>query len=203
LAFQSCPEIAEYVIAGLYDGVEVANVLHARLPGGYSQSDIDNLAIAVDSWTGANYLALMTPDASYVETRVRGLTNIIDLSSVRNTNAGAGTAAAGNNPANVTLCVTLRSSSTGRSARGRAYSLPPSSFSIASKNTFKTTYANALAAAFNQLLSDVSSAGWTPVVLSRRTGGALRTTGIGTPIVIAEVRNVVADSQRGRLPKGH
>jgi len=122
---------------------------------------------------------------------------------VRNTNAGAGTAAAGNNPANVTLCVTLRSSSTGRSARGRAYSLPPSSFSIASKNTFKTTYANALAAAFNQLLSDVSSAGWTPVVLSRRTSGALRTTGVGTPIVIAEVRNVVADSQRGRLPKGH
>jgi len=203
MTFQSCPEIAEYVIAATYDGQEVANVLHAKLPGGYSQGDINTLASVVDAWVGAHYLALMNAQVTYQETRVRGLTNIIDLSGVANANTGPGTASGGNLPGNVTVCVTFRSGLTGRSARGRAYSLPMESTAQANEATFKTTYTNALAAAFNQLFSDVSSAGWTPVVLSRRTAGALRTTGIGTPIVLAEVRNVVSDSQRGRLPKGH
>jgi len=203
MSFQSCPEIAEYVIAGSYDSQEIANVLHAKLPGGYSQGDINSLAAAVDSWAGSDYIPIMCAQASYVETRVRGLTNIIDLSAVANASAGSGTATGGNMPANVTCCVTLRSANTGRSARGRAYAFPAEANAMVSMNEFKTSYQTALASAFSNLLAAVFGVGWTPVVLSRRTGGLLRTTGIGTPIVLAEVRNVISDSQRGRLPKGH
>jgi len=203
MTFQSCPEIAEYVIGATYDTQPIANVLHAKLPGGYTQSDIDNLATAVDAWVGSDYRALMNTHVTYNETRAKGLTNIIDLQSVVNTNAGAGTMGAGALPGNVCLCITLRTAFTGRSARGRVYMFPFDGAAQTGINTVSTAYANNCAAALNALLGAVVGVGWTPVILSRRTAGALRTTGIGTAITIAEARNTEDDSQRGRPPRNH
>jgi len=203
MPFQSCPDIAEYVIAATYDSQPIANVLHAKLSGGYSQSDVNNLATAVDAWVASDYLALMNSHVTYNEVRVRGLASIIDLQSVVNTSSGAGTMGADALPANVCLCITLRTGLTGRSARGRVYGFPYHGAAQTGINTVSSTYANNLAAAFTNLLGVVISAGWDPVVLSRVTGGAPRTTGIGTTILVADARNTENDSQRGRLPHNH
>jgi len=46
-------------------------------------------------------------------------------------------------------------------------------------------------------------AGWSLSIISRRTAGAPRL--IGTHFVVTDIdyRNLIPDSQRGRLPQGH
>jgi len=202
MAFQSAPDIAEVVIHATYDGKEVVNVLHA-MRAGYTLVDVGNLAAAVDGAVGTFYLPLLNNGVTYNFTSAKGLALINDVSATDNTSAGPGTGGAITLPANVTLCITFRTGLTGRSARGRVYALPIPETSLASVNGVSSAFATNMQTCFDTIKSAMAAAGWIQVVLSRRTGLALRPTGVGFPITAVEARNLTLDSQRGRLPKGH
>lgn len=204
MAFQSAPEMAEAVIQCSFGGVAVANVLNfKKLFTPYDQTDIDNLAAAVDATVGSDYLGIIASDVTYSGTLVRGLENVLDLTAFDNTNAGAGALTADSLPANVTLCATLRTGLTGRSARGRFYMLPTVVTNMTTPNTFSGATGTGLTAFLDAVIAAALVQDWQSVVLSRFTGGAKRTTAIGTRIISVEVRNLTSDSQRGRLPSGH
>lgn len=203
MTFQSVPDCAEVVIQGSIAGQGVANVVNFHQPGGYNQASIDALAAAADAWVGANYLPIFANSVTYLQCLVRGLQSVIDLTGTNGTNTGPGTLAGSGMPANATLCVTLRTGFTGRSARGRFYVWPFASSVLVTSQTVSPTYASNCAAALLQLRSDAQAIGWEMSIVSRRTLGALRPVGIATHVTSIVSRNDEVDSQRHRLLRGH
>lgn len=203
MPFQPAPDCAEAVIQGEIAGVNLANVLNFKFPGGYSQADIDNLAAAIDNSVGANYLPILAAAVTYNNTLVRGLANIIDFTASNSVSTGTGGVAGATNPNNVSLVCTIRTGLTGRSARGRFYAMPMSSASLSATNTFSATITSGLEAFLADILAVTSAIGWQFSVLSRFSGGARRASAIATPVTVSVCRNGLVDSQRHRLPRGH
>jgi len=205
MTFQSVPDCAEAVIRCSSGSQGMNNVLGFVFnAGGPVQANIDSLASIVDSYVGSDYLPFVAPGVGYLETFVRGLTNINDFSASDSTNAGSGTMSGTLElPTNVTFCVTLRTAYTGRSARGRFYALPFTNNGMASINAVTSTYANGIRTFLRSVQAAALVAGWSLSIISRRTAGAPRL--IGTHFVVTDIdyRNLIPDSQRGRLPQGH
>lgn len=195
--------MAEAVIRWTNGRVNFNNVLNFLKTGGYDQTAIDNLAALVDLAVDTYFLPLIASTADYVLTDVRGLTSASDLFATNGTNAGAGSAAGNPVPSNVAYVITLGTGFTGRSYRGRFYMPALTTAHVAGDDNVTSTYSDAVVDAVADLLADALTAGWTPVVLSRVTGGAPRATAIGTPITDIIARNTTTDSQRRRLGKDH
>ena len=203
MSFQSAPNCAEAVLQATIGSQQIANVLNFWKPTGYDQADLDALSNAVDARVGSDYLPLVSSGVSYNQTLVRGLENIIDLQSADGTNAGPGTAAGTGIPANNTFCITLRTGLTGRSARGRFYAWPTVASNYTAPSLLSVTYANALVAFLDAVQVDAFALGWNFVVLSRYSLGAKRTVAIHNNVIANVARNLIGDSQRHRLPRGH
>jgi len=204
MPFQSIPECAEVVIHGQGGSKAIANVLGFWMPGGYLQADLDNLASAIDIAVGADYLPFVAAGSAYIRTDVRGLENVVDLTSSASSQAGPGTMSGTFElPSNVAFCVTLRTGLTGRSARGRFYSWPFADSGLSAVDTVTTTYANGIKTFVNACLTAGLSEGWYLSILSRRSLGALRPVGVHYTVTNIDYRNRTTDSQRGRLPANH
>lgn len=203
MAFLTCPGCAEAVIRITNSGKEVVNVLNFFMSGGYTQSDLNNLAAVVDTAVGTDYLPNIDHLFTYVETHVRGLQNIVDLESISNAHAGVGGDTTGSLPLSATACITLRTGHTGRSARGRFYSIGPTASDIQNAGEWKASYMTALVGFLTDVLAQSALAGWTFSILSRQSGGVPRLAGVTLPITLIEARNQDIDSQRGRLLRGH
>jgi len=204
MPFQSAPDCASCAIEATLGSQTIANVLNFHKAGGYNQVDINNLASVIDNEVGANYLGLMNGNVVYSGTHVRGLANLNDIEALDSTSAGPGTASNPPLPANVSYCVTLRTFLTGRSARGRFFAFPPGAGALqTSPNLVTTTYSGQVVAMIQGFITAAAAVGWNMIVLSRFTGGAPRTTATFFLVTSVVARNLIMDSQRGRLPKGH
>lgn len=194
---------AEVVINGSIAGEPIANVVGAQFPGPYVQSDLDNLANAVDAWVGSDYIPLFNAGVTYVNTHVRGLTSSVDIDSFASANGGVGTASGSALPANASLCMTLRSGHTGRSARGRFYAWPAIQPDLADLSHFTSSYATAMHTALSNLKAAIVAEGWAWVIISRQHNGVKLTVATTYPVIAIDARNLAVDSQRGRLATGH
>jgi hypothetical protein len=203
MTFQSAPNCAEAVIQASFGGVNLANVINFRKLSGYNQDDIDLLATTVDEQVGAHYRTFLSADVTYNGTLVRGLQDELDFTSFDPTHAGVGGLTDDSLPANVTLCATLRTGLTGRSARGRFYMLPTVVTQMTTPNTFASAVGTALALFLNDLKDATFAVSWDMVIVSRFNAGVKRGTAIANKVTSIEVRNLLSDSQRGRLPAGH
>jgi len=203
MPFQSVPQCAEAVIKATIDGKNVFNVLNFWSPGGYDQTDIDALADAVDTSWAANMLPLLHTSYEYSGTFVRGLEDIVDLESQSLGGAGAGAIGGDSFPNNVAFVITAYTGHSGRSARGRIYIGGVPASITATQNTVSGTFATNVVSAIDQVVLDALTAGWTYTIVSRVSLGAPRLVGINTKVTDIQARNLVLDSQRRRLPKGH
>lgn len=203
MPFVPAPDCAEAVINGTFHTKAIAHVLNFHIPGGYTQSDLDNLSFAVDAGVAADYLNLLNTSVHYDNVHVRGLNSIIDLESFNSTSTGYGTSSGTELPANATACITLRTGHTGRSARGRFYAWPTADGNLSTGQAFVGAYTTALKTFLDNLISATHLAGWDLVVLSRQSGGVPLTTAAFLEVTTVVVRNSEIDSQRGRLLQGH
>lgn len=203
MPFQSIPNCAELIIRGTVGAKAVANVIGFNFGAAYAQPAIDALAAAADGSVTTYYKPLMTAGMTYDGVEVRGLTSTVDLFGSNSSGAGTGGVSGAQLNNNVTLCVTLRSGLTGRSARGRFYAFPTGASQLSAANLFSTTYGNALVAFLDNLRLVAAGAGWQCSILSRRNNNALRPVGVAFGVLDVELRNYISDSQRGRLPLGH
>lgn len=203
MAFQPTPNAAVGVIHFTLLTSQLANVLnfqHGTVP---DQTAIDALATAIDAWVTSDYLPLISASVHYDRVEVRGLSSSVDLAGSNSDGAADGGLAGLAMAANTSLCLTLRTASTGRSARGRVYLVPTSSGEDTDAQTFGAAYTADAQVAFQNLSTRVSAVGWTWSVLSRRNGGVLLPAGVTRPITTVEARNRLIDSQRGRLANNH
>ncbi len=204
MPFQAVPDCAQAVIRCNRNSQEMVNVLHFHHSAGYGQTDINNLAADIDASVGSHYVIAMAPSVGYLSTDVKGLALVNDLTHSVATNAGAGSMSGVDNlPSNVTWVATLRSAFTGRSARGRFYTMPFTDLGLASINAVTSTFATAIIAFLEDVQARVTTNGWEMVVVSRFHNKTPRDPGIFFPITDIVARNLLTDSQRGRLTRGH
>jgi len=105
-------------------------------------------------------------------------------------------------PANVTLAVSMRTGATGRSRRGRFYWIQLGESQVGG-NTVDTGLLNNIRDACEALQANLAGVGFTWSILSRTTGGALRTSGVLFPITAWGFTDALVDTQRRRILRGN
>jgi len=200
MAFQSAPGIAQLEVQFNIGGKVCENVFNFKYATTYNQAAMDLLAQTGDGAFGPDMAALITTDNAYTSSIARGLEFSTDVQSTSASNAANGSLTPPSAPNHDSLCLTLRTANTGRSARGRVFAMPTALTEYESANAVLEAYALAVRTAILTLKTDALASGWTMVVLSRRTAGALRAVGVGFPVTDVSVRNFRIDTQRGRMP---
>jgi len=204
MAFQSAPQCAEAVIIGTSGAKPIYNVLNFTFGATYSGADVTNLAAAVSTQVMNEYPDLVNGNVTLYGVRAKGLANINDFQHQTAPTPDPGNVGTKPLPANTSLCVTLRSGLTGRSARGRFYAFPTGDANLStSPDLFEATYAADLVTMLEHISTAAAAQGWAMCVLSRFAANAARPVGI--PFIITDIgaRNLTCDSQRGRLPADH
>jgi len=198
MAFQAAPNIAQLTLQGVVDRQETINDLYFAISGG-SITPVSLAAItgSVAEWWGAEIVPQLSEDWSSVrvvgtdlttQTGPRIETQLAMIGGV------AGEAA----PNNVAACVKFLTAFRGRSFRGRNFvpAIPNSQITL---NTLAGGIIDALVAAYGLLVGPGTLlAGWQWVVLSRHTAGALRPTGVGSPVVDVAMTTNTVRSMRSR-----
>lgn len=204
MAFQAVPETAEIDHIFTNNGVTVQNTHYAKLPGGYSLANLQELADAIDEVFDDTFKTEMCPEASYIRTDVRGLAVENDLLATQNAGAGVGTHGGASLPNNCTFAIKKLSGKTGRSARGRVFwvSLPETELAAGNENTVVPAFITSMVADINQIRIIIGNTGlWEPVLVSRIQNGAKRETGVTFDWFSTTNTDNIVDTHRGRLPK--
>lgn len=205
MAYQRVPETVEIALIFEAQNQEIRNLFYAQKVGGYSQTDIDGLAAAVDSSSGPQFAALMSTRDHYVRTDVRGLDAENDLTSSVATSTTAGSTASIGTPLSVAFCVRQRSGLTGRSALGRVYigNIPLNNVNQAdaSESYIKSANADAWVAVVDGVRITIDNFGtWDPVLVSRYHDGVKRAEAVVFPWLSTDYSTLRLASRRSRLP---
>lgn len=171
-------------------GHTIENTFHVAKGSPFSGADLITLANVFDDWDG---------NVAYADRwqAVRGSATILflvdtkalDTSSSPTYGKAIANRAGGRTgtqmPPNVSFALSLRTGLAGRSQRGRIYAPGLSSGDInvpPSQNQIVAASATALVASLTKLKTLLTTAGFTLVVTSFRTGGAYRAVGQNTPV---------------------
>lgn len=202
MPFQSVPDTAEIIIAYLQEGQDCTLTFYAKpVLGPYDQAMISELADSMDDWAGTNLRTILPADVTYVETRVRGLTDPVDLMAAASAGSGVGTQGSVCATNSLAFCVSRRSGLAGRSARGRVY-LPIPDGQIAANATIVVQgWADAAEARLNEVRTTIIVNGWAEVIVSRQTNGALRPFGETYAVTGYQYVDLSIDTQRRRMPR--
>lgn len=202
MPFQRVPDSAAVDILWSYLGKTYENAPTFRKNGGlYTEEDLLTLAGVVDSWVDATLKPLTNIAFTYLRTEVRGLDSEFDYLKIDDTSTGLGTATGTVIPPNATFCLKLSSAFTGRSARGRWYTIGNSDAQLNSgdKLTFNVTYRSAIVAALGTLKDNAALMGWSWIIASRFHNGVKRSEAITFTVQNITYVNTDVDSQRRRL----
>lgn len=200
MAFQSVPLTAEAFVQYDLQGVTVGNTFYFRKSGGYTQSDLEDLAADIDSWVHTEWKGRFSNQCLYVKTVVRGLENEEDYVVENNTNSGYGTNAANPLPAQVAFAVQRISGLTGRSARGRIFVTGLSLNQVDTNENHLTvaTIVNILTALL-EIASYVVTHGWIEVIVSRYHNSVKRLEAETMAVSDWTFTDATFDTQRRRL----
>jgi len=153
------------------------------------------------AWLASDYFPQLSNLITCVGVKVTDLTNAFagTYTAVPGSPLAGGVAQP-SEPGNVALCIKHLTGSRGRSFRGRSYVPAIPHTSMTGTNTINATFANAMVDAFQALDADYVAAIYTPVVVSRFSGGVSRITGVATEILNHAYTDLTVDSMRTRLP---
>jgi len=203
MAFQAVPDTAEIDHIFTLGGVTVQNVHYAERAGGYTQSDLQDVADAIDTVFAITYVTEVCDDVAYVKTEVRGLAFENDLVVEQNAGAGVGTHVGNSFPNNVTIAIKKLSGLSGRSARGRSFwiGVPRNETIFDDENRLEPVYVTQIVDDIQAVRNLISGlAGWNAVLVSRFTGGSKRPAGVTFDWADTVATDNRLDTQRARLP---
>lgn len=200
MGYQRVPYSAEVIVKALMGTQTVINTFYGQKLAGYTQSDLIDLAAAVDAWVDSDWLPQMPSNYYYQSTIVRGLDAENDYVVEDNTSTGAGTQATECPANNVAISVKRSSGLTGRNARGRIYvPVPEGRITIAS-NTVSSTWTGSLVTALEALDTAMNGVDFVPVIVHRVSSGIPLAEAVVYTLFEWVVVDLVLDSMRRRLP---
>lgn len=202
MAFQKVVDTAEIDMIFSQNGVTVQNTFYAKLPGGYTLTDLEAMADRIDSQWNSTWKVRQNADTTYLRTEVRGLAEENDHVATDSTSTGPGTHIGGALPNNATFAIKKESGLTGRSARGRCYwiGLAASELTSADENELESVYVALLVAAVDDIREAIETVGtWEAVLVSRFANGVARSEGKTFEWNSSSNVDARIDTQRRRL----
>lgn len=201
MAFQSVPGAAIAEVIWVSAGVTLQNTFYGHRAGGYDSANIALLAERVDEFIASEWLPLLSNTIAYVGTTVTGLQFENDVQYTETAGAGNGGLSLTAAPLNVTFAIKRTSGLTGRSARGRIY-WPQINIldTQTDRNYLQSTIAADMVLAVSAIRGATIAAEWTPVIVSRFSGGEKRETGVVFSWEQTGFTDLRLDSRRDRLP---
>ncbi len=204
MAFQQVPDTAEAQVIGSLGGEPVMNTYHMEVVGGYTQTDLDNFAAAVDAQMGTGMLLDLSVRYTYERTDVVGLDQLHDLTASSALFPGVGSINDAPLPGNVAFVVRKNSGLTGRNARGRVFlaGVPQSYRDTGggTGNTLQVAFANAYAGYVDAIRIAIDALGTPdPVIVSRWLNKTKRSVGVTFPWVSSDYSTRLLGSQRERM----
>lgn len=199
MAFIPVPDCALAVIKFTQGTMEFSNTLWFKKTD-FTLVEQTALANQVDYYM-ATYKSFMASNCSYVSTTVYDMRSEIAPIVVDTSNAGEGSDITDQIiPISDAVVLTLYTAVRGRSGRGRIFATGFSEASMQNQRWDSTIIAN-VEGWYEAIKDGVSAIGWTPVVVSRYTGGAPRESGVSYPVTTWEVRSSLPGSQRRRIDR--
>lgn len=177
----------------------VENVLHFRNTiDSPTPENMQALADAIVDQVTDNWLPLMNSSTTFTEVYVEEYADDISQSATASGANAPGTAGALAMPGGSTFVVSLRTQFTGRSRRGRTYTIGMEE-TQQNGGVVTDAYRNAWLAAFNGLRAATLTIQWELVIASLVSGGVPRSTALVTPVNACIAVDNFVDSQRRRL----
>jgi len=199
MPFQPVPNTVQCDVIFMLFGQFVENVIHVEVPAGVDAPTIQDCANEVGNWVEDTLLPALSQDITFLRVEAKNLS--IEAGGEAVYNAAPGTVGGGavsSEPGNVAFCVSLRTAQSGRSYRGRKY-VAGIATSQRVGNTVLPAYGQALADAFNTLITVLEGFAKVLVIVSRIQDGIELVTAVTTPVTSAVATNFDLDSQRRRL----
>lgn len=201
MAFVPAPNIVMVEARCTMLGQKVENRFMCHSPTAIDNAKLQACAIAVWDWWELEYAAVLTSNVLLVETVATDLSeeNGEQYTYAPDTTT-TGTAGGGPLPNEVSLCVSLRTGSRGRSARGRFYCLCVPEDAREDPNTVTAAHAALVVGAGTALISALDSVAPLTIV-SYRNNNAPRPGGpVYFEVTSAVLTDRVLDSMRRRKP---
>jgi len=201
MAFVPAPNIVQVELRCTLDGQNIENRWNVNVFHEPTSADLTAIANNVASTVIEDWIPTIPDAVTFREIHLRSLhtANGIELTAPFPIPSN-GSLVGGVLPSNVTLCVSLRSSSSGRSARGRLYWMGLVEGDVTG-NVVSTPRGAAIVAAVQAMIAALTTAGYAWVIVSYFTNNAPR---VGGPVYFlvqnALIVDSVVDSQRRRLP---
>lgn len=201
MAFIPAPNMTEVQFRTTYGGEPTMNRIHVNCFAAPTLAMCQSIANLCHTWWTGNVTAITPPTLSLREVFVKD----ISVANGFQATSGAGspvpgTVASVQLPNNVTICASIRSGLTGRSARGRWYWQGLTEAQV-TDNTVVGGTLTSIDAALTNLGSALGTAGFAWQIVSFITNGAPRP---GGPVyfTVADIVFVdaIVDSMRNRLP---
>lgn len=179
------------------NGVPIVQRVFVTKTSAPTPADLDDAIIAALAYfnakKGALHPSYILQNITVTDVHVANGTQVILPLTSANVGTGSGVAAA----ANAAMCISLRTSFTGRSFRGRFYEGGLLMDGFANAQTFQPTYASGLAGFFEDFIDALNAINMTLVVVSNYAAGVVRIVAVATEIISLIVDTKV-DSQRRR-----
>lgn len=199
MAFQPVPDTARFSL--IHDDSanhQAINVLYFRNPAVWGLPDLITACNTLAAAWVSQVLPLMSSGARLLRVESRGERAEVDVSYqlplLPPPTGGAGGQIL---PYQCAFCVTHLSGFTGRSARGRTYFAFLTEDQQAS-GLISGTLASQFVGALDFIRSQMESAGWTHVIVSRYSGGVKRATAQTLDVIGYRARDTELDTQRRR-----
>lgn len=200
MPFVPATNVAQVELIYRLENSVMENVIHYQRGGGWTTSQMNDLAGQLIMWFDTGGDAMFSNELSLVNVKVTDLTTeSAGVVEVAPATPIIGTWSGGVVPGNVALCVTKLTASRGRSYRGRMY-LPGMPDSQVSGSFITTAHLSIVAGQISEILTQTVDGVVAPmVVVSRFHDNAPRGTAVVSPVTSIRV-NTRLDSQRRRLP---
>lgn len=201
MPFVPAPNIIMCELRAVNAGQKIENRFMFNAQGPVTPILLQTVATLCWDWWQLTYAPLLPQSVALVESVATDLTAADGAQFTYSPATGVtGGNLTGPLPNEVSLAVSLRSTSRGRSARGRFYVLAIPSGEMADANSVEAIYAGGLVSAAQQLINDSQDVA-PMVIVSYRTNNAPRPGGpVYYPVVSAVVTDLVVDSQKRRKP---
>lgn len=200
MAFVPAPNIVKVEILAQKDGQLIENVLHVNCLHAPLLADLNTIDTTVTNWINTNYKTLVPADVTFTGLK---LTSLQTENGIQKQTALAivGTVANPSAPNETTYCISIRTGSAGRSARGRFYWLGLAVANIATQNRVGAAFRTASTASVQQLITNLAAANVPWTIVSYRTNNAPRPGGpVYFLVSTATTTDDIVDSQRRRRP---
>lgn len=202
MPFVAAPNIIEVEFRYTLFGQQCENRIMVDNLAAVDAAACEAAAILAWNWWETSYAANITSGCALREVVATDLTASDGAQftyAPDTTTAGTGSGSA--MPNEVSLCVSLRTASRGRSARGRWFVAGIPNTQMANANNIETSYGSAVTSDISTLLAAFATAGQQVVIVSYISGGDPRPGGpVYYPVESCLIVDTVVDSQRRRKP---